>query len=201
MVSDLDLAQAALDVYHATGSWDIYLQEGPFNSVCWGLRRVNDSFVVALRGSSTPLDWMIDFKADLVDTPLGKIHSGFASDLYPIVMILEKYKNQRLYLTGHSLGAARASVLAGLMKLNGLDVDGKATFGEPRIGLNLSPILNITDSTRYVNRRRIEQDPVTLFPLVYGHPGGNEVRLVVNESDVLDVAGLHSMDLYLKGLK
>ena len=85
------------------------------------------------------IDLKTDFKISLVDSGLGgKVHEGFNEALDRVweKKGLRSYmkglqKNRRkLWVTGHSLGAALATLLA----FRYLDVQGLYTFGSPRVG-------------------------------------------------------------------
>jgi hypothetical protein len=105
--------------------------------------------IVAFRGSEIwkkqetfDLNKIIaDFKADvdirLTDWPQGgKVHRGFKNaleevwlDLYPYIRQLDR-KGCKIWMTGHSLGAALATLCAGRYG----HVQGVYTFGSPRVG-------------------------------------------------------------------
>ena len=110
----------------------------------------NDQFaIVAFRGSEIwkkegkfDLNKVIaDFKADvdirLTDWPPGgKVHRGFKnalaevwSDLLPYITRLDR-KGCKIWMTGHSLGAALATLAADRYG----NVRGVYTFGSPRVG-------------------------------------------------------------------
>ena len=86
--------------------------------------------------------WLVDLDAKKVDWPYGKVHRGFlrsVSYVWPVVKPhFEHYvskKRYRLYLTGHSKGAAEATITASRCLLQpNLPVTGLATFGSPRVG-------------------------------------------------------------------
>lgn len=106
--------------------------------------------VVAFRGTETRRrsgvrDWqniVADIKTDcdilLIDTPhhSGKVHKGFLAALEEIWEDLEQYlasihgSSRTLWMAGHSLGAALATLAADRYK----KVQGLYTFGSPRVG-------------------------------------------------------------------
>jgi len=47
---------------------------------------------------------------------------------------LSQIQNKKLYITGHSLGGAMATICASRMVARGIVVSGLYTFGSPRVG-------------------------------------------------------------------
>ncbi len=98
--------------------------------------------IVAFRGSASLQDWFTNFQAVRDPGPLKKTkaHEGFQDALFPAVLsltnALEAYRdnNQRIWLTGHSLGGALASLYSGMLIENGYPVYGLYHFGSPRPG-------------------------------------------------------------------
>ena len=128
--------------------------------------------VVAFRGTDKddPTDLFDDLDAPLVDwNSAGKVFDGFNDafaevqmDLLPVVQAMDC----RLLFTGHSLGAALATLLASLKAPHSL-----YTIGSPRVGdHDFVASLSIVDSSRYVDCC----DAVTQLPppfLGYAHLG------------------------------
>lgn len=96
-----------------------------------------DFIVINFRGSMTKEDWVGNF--DIVQEVAygGKVHRGFyqtAKILLPIIEeYLNKYSGLPVFITGHSLGGALATLIA-------IDVENKFpgravtyTFGSPRV--------------------------------------------------------------------
>ncbi len=96
--------------------------------------------VVAFRGSESIKDWLSNFQAVSDPGPMDdtKAHEGFQDALYPAVIRLtnaissRRTSNQRIWLTGHSLGGALASLFAGMLIENKIPVYGLYTFASPR---------------------------------------------------------------------
>jgi hypothetical protein len=127
--------------------------------------------VLAFRGTevSKREDVKIDIEATKISVLDGRIHSGFriaydsvAKDIEASVL---KLKDTPLYITGHSLGAALATVATQRLEHNPRlreIIAACYTFGSPRVGDNhydiefKSPIYRIVNST----------DIVTIIPLV-----------------------------------
>jgi len=133
--------------YHLTG-----LLEGfkvttgilSFNAFV-GMLPLQKSIYVVFGGSSTVLDWMFDFDVKL--TPYGgcsgcKVHQGYYLDqkiTFPVVLSAVKmlqlwYPHYKVIVTGHSKGAAQATLTAlDLIAARVRDVT-LINFGSPRVG-------------------------------------------------------------------
>jgi triacylglycerol lipase len=138
----------------------------------------DDDAVVTCRGTQ-PDDWN-DIKADLdlktaMAETAGWVHRGFkreVDDLWPRLEQALVNNSRPLWFTGHSLGAAMASICAGRCKLSYIRSNPRAlfTYGSPRVG-----------NRRYVNYVQLEtyrwvnnNDIVTRVPpawLGYRHKG------------------------------
>ena len=136
------------------------------------LAESNDGYaVLAFRGTETTKrqDLAIDAKAIKVSVLEGRIHSGFrvaydsvAKDIERTVL---KLADMPLYITGHSLGAALATVATQRLEHN-LKIRERIaacyTFGSPRVGDShydiefKSPIYRVVNTT----------DIVTTIPLL-----------------------------------
>ncbi|KAJ9070553.1 hypothetical protein DSO57_1006893 [Entomophthora muscae] len=115
------------------------------------LDRTLKSIVVAFRGSYNIRNWITNINIKLKELDVGdgtrglKAHTGFSNHaaamsrkMIPIIRpLLAKYKKYTLAVTGHSLGAAVAT-LASIDFKKEFDLPWSAisliTYGEPRIG-------------------------------------------------------------------
>lgn len=96
--------------------------------------------IVAFTGSESANDWLSNFQASYDPGPMKgcNAHEGFQDALYPIVISLTdavqllRDKQQRVWLTGHSLGGALCLLYAGMRLENKMDLFGVYTFGSPR---------------------------------------------------------------------
>lgn len=136
---------------------------------CWN----NDEMVLAFRG--TEPNELSDVAADLNVIPDrvatgGWVHNGFQKELEKLwqdilILLADKLESRKLYICGHSLGAAMATIAA-----SRLNPDGLYTYGSPRVG-SKKFIRNINcPHYRHVNNN----DVVTKVPfdfLGYRHHG------------------------------
>lgn len=205
MVTDLELAQVCWDLYFEPNKLDHVVDT---DGVTVGISHKDEHSIICFRGSTTLLDWMRDFQAQMVfDADLGGVELGFMQGL-------RKIAGERpggaipaspIYITGHSLGAARALIFAALEKLKGLPIAGVTVFGPPRPGAaKLKEILAPVPVRMYRNRL----DPVCEVPF--------DIPLIdpyVHVSDLISVDAApapedpwgfvadHHMELYLEALK
>ena len=136
------------------------------------LAKSNDGYaVLAFRGTETSKkqDVMIDAKAMRVSVLEGRVHTGFRIAYDSVAKEIEesvlKLKDLPLYITGHSLGAALATVATQRLEHNPRIREIIAacyTFGSPRVGDKhydiefKSPIYRVVNTT----------DVVTVIPLL-----------------------------------
>ncbi|CAK9309399.1 unnamed protein product [Citrullus colocynthis] len=183
--------------------------------------------VIALRGTATCLEWAENVRAQLIDIPADdcgdggdpKVECGFLS-LYKtagahvkslsesvveeIRRLTEMYKGETLSITvtGHSLGAALAVLVADEISVCSAEVPPVAvfSFGGPRVG---NKMFANRIKSRNVKVLRIvnSQDVITQVPPVtYSHVG-TELRVETKMSPFLkpnaDVACCHDLEAYL----
>lgn len=161
-----DLAGLCAALYDSLEGWDHLSQIG---DVVVAHKRVGDTDCVIFRGSQTTEDWLRDLAAlPLTYTAhLGFVHGGFYR--YMAEALIEvlgwKLAAPRLVLTGHSLGGARALILAAQIAalLPEVPVAEVVTFGAPRPGFfKLTKLARTWPVTEYRNCR----DPVPTVPVV-----------------------------------
>ncbi|CAN0019599.1 unnamed protein product [Scytosiphon promiscuus] len=114
----------------------------------------DDMIVIVFRGTKEKSDWATNLDIRRRDCPSGwafgdkraNLHEGFddgvetvwgkSSGMYKTVKDLydEKNKNRKLYITGHSLGAALATITgARLAFADDMNVAGMYTIGSPKL--------------------------------------------------------------------
>lgn len=106
-----------------------------------------DKIILAFRGSDSIDDWRNNLDVDLIGGPLGgKVHEGFDRLLSPlwrniqqeILQLKDAARSQKrslsLWMTGHSRGAALATIAVAKLREKDNPVHGLYTFGSPRVG-------------------------------------------------------------------
>lgn len=101
-----------------------------------------DSIMICFRGTQPAQlsDIAADLKTWQVDAETdGEVHAGFKHELDKLwdhilaYTMMGKNKGKHIFVTGHSLGAAMATIAASRLKASGRDVT-LYTFGSPRVG-------------------------------------------------------------------
>ena len=106
------------------------------NAQAYLLKNNDGIHVLSFRGTEVtePSDILADLKAGKNIEPVGgKIHVGFKGEINKLWPTIQKSvaNINSLYVTGHSLGAAMATIAAGRMQSKVLAL---VTFGSPRVG-------------------------------------------------------------------
>jgi triacylglycerol lipase len=183
-----------------------------------------EEFVLAFRG--TEPDELSDVLADLNAIPRGAmthglVHSGFRGELDKVwdkvVKQRQAHEKKTFYITGHSLGAAMATVATSRFEET-QKVEQLTTFGSPRVGTRKFVKHIETPHYRFVNNNDIVTK-VPLFIMGYKHHGvlqyinfyGNIRKLTFWQamkdkfrgyrSGILDGAMDHGMANYVKCLE
>ena len=140
-----------------------------------------DSMVIAFRGTE-PTQWN-DIKADLRawlvkdDECSGRIHTGFHHEVHKIldrvqITVGQMRHKKKLYITGHSLGGALATLCAADIRRSLKLPVTMYNYGSPRVGNKKFKILYqklVPDSFRFVN----DKDAVPTMPKIAYHHVGN----------------------------
>lgn len=160
--------------------------------------------VVSFRGTETIENWIEDLKIAKTDRNMScsgcRVHSGFydawasisSQVLSEVRMLRDSYPAAGLYITGHSLGAALATLSAYVMQYdNGLDIAGVYTYGSPRVGnSDFASFFNDESATHVTWRVTHHRDIVVHLPfyhLLNFHHVGTEVFFPDEDSPIFNV--------------
>jgi hypothetical protein len=188
--------QSTIDHETASGLAKIVISE----DCDWGIiARKDDISVIAIRGTDTQHQWLEDFRAIAQPVPHGPwwMHQGFEDVWNSIAPSLQKAwdtasaANARVYITGHSLGAAVALIM-GVQHPEAFTW----TFAGPAVFSPLHGLPPAANIVRVVNPSDLV--PKVPIPPLYQHIG-QEVD-IVGATDQLDYALQHSLDTYAAGL-
>jgi triacylglycerol lipase len=150
----------------------------------------NEWFVLSFRGTEVK-SWS-DIKADLnVDSveakySYGKVHKGFEKEVDKLWShirdyVLKQCKDRKLIVTGHSLGASMATIVAARLKTAGWNVNGLYTYGSPRVGNESFKKSLDVPHYRFVNN----SDDVTKMPFYHwGYRHHGELRYINSKGTV-----------------
>lgn len=205
MITDLELAQACADSYNPDTTW----WRMSYRDELWvALRQLPGGTAVVFRGSEVARDWLRDFRGlPWIHPALGPCHGGFLEDMDDAgAWVATSLPEGPVAITGHSLGAARALILAGLLTAAGSRrIVRVATFGTPKPGFQqLSDI--IMKGGYPVTCYRNGPDPVAEVPFTvapmfpYVKPVA-DTPLHVAPAEAWDRMNWHHEQLYLAGLK
>ncbi len=140
-----------------------------------------DYLCFAFRGTDEPKDWLDNINAFSTAELFGEFHRGFWNSVEDIWQgLFRLYQDKRneqprpLFLTGHSLGGAMATVAASRLIHNDLPFTSTYTFGQPRaMTLATARVFNIEARGR-THRFQNNNDIVTRVParfMGYSHVG------------------------------
>ncbi len=136
---------------------------------------------IAFRGTDEIADWLDNLNAFSLDRFFGSFHRGFFASfedvwqpLFSEYMRLRAIKKRPLFLSGHSLGGAMASIAAAQLIHEDLPFSSVYTFGQPRaMNRATSRIFNAECKNRYF-RFHNNNDIITRVParaMGYSHVG------------------------------
>jgi len=146
------------------------------DGVCYGLRKLAGYDVIVFRGSVSLQDWVRDLQAMAISTRIGHVHRGFYKGMEHVWAELRPLLTQPVIVAGHSLGAARAAIMCGLMVKDGAPPIRRVVFGEPKPGLrDLADLIKAIPAASYRNGDDCHHDlvadvPFSFPPLQYVHP-------------------------------
>jgi hypothetical protein len=163
-MTPLQICQYARGIYDPVPS-GMFDKVSTIGCVVFGHAKVGDVDVIALRGSENIDDWMHDFTAiPQWHSQLGFCHAGFLHDMDDVFSTVRAEVGPNLIITGHSLGGARARILAGLFAVNKILVAELGVFGSPKPAFaNLARIIAKSGMKHW--SLRFYNDAVVLVPL------------------------------------
>jgi hypothetical protein len=145
------------------------------DDVVVGMRLVGRETLVVMRGSVTVEDWLRDAEIiPVYDPQLGFCHKGFLEGLQDVFLEIQKALSSgtSLTITGHSLGGARARLLAAKCLCNGVPVAAVTVFGSPRPAFrSVADLFEAHPELQHTSYRN-RQDIVTDAPppwMLYSH--------------------------------
>lgn len=204
--SDALIASYCGMVYKPTALFDFdHFDAGLDDGVCWALKKLDGFDLVVFRGSITLQDWIADFRALAVPSRIGHVHVGFYAGMEHVWSDLRPMLTQPAIVAGHSLGAARAGVLAALMTVDGAAPAARVVFGEPKPGLmDFAQIIKSVPARSYRNGDDLHHDlvtdlPLSFPPLEYVHPTPIVpvcCRPTGGEFEQMGVFAYHHVELY-----
>ncbi|MCV6609457.1 MAG: lipase family protein [Amphritea sp.] len=164
----------ACDGYHKVTGYD--------NSSAQAMLVEHEEYLaVVCRGTDEWKDWIDNIRAFPQQALFGEFHRGFwesVEDLWPGInndlVQARKIKARPLFIAGHSLGGAMASIIAAKLIHEDRPFTSVYTFGQPRaMTRDTARIFNVEAGTRH-HRFQNNQDIVTRVParlMNYSHVG------------------------------
>lgn len=216
MLSDLDIVNLCADIYNdpQPSYWSYFETGTADDSICYGIRRVDGIDYVIFRGSLSIIDWVRDgdwWSKPTTDPRLGEVWPGFVAGMSDAWNEIQRHIGAKVVVGGHSLGAARASVLAGYMLVDGCKPLARVCFGEPNTGLpKFCSFVSQLPGRTYRNFGDAGHDHVTDVPynvprvFPYGKPATKINVTAVPSGPIIDELGFfswHHIQLYAQGVK
>jgi len=159
-------------------------------------------FAIVFRGSESIKDWYYDlqiYKHNLKDNIW--IHSGFYNQLHTdnihlciiqkIKCILDSHPDFKIYVTGHSLGGALATLFGYMLSFEFDNLITVVSFASPRIGNK--PWKKSFESKPNLVHFRVSnnRDLITATPTINYYHVGTDIQLF-NDSFYINVGKTHS---------
>jgi hypothetical protein len=213
-MTDLDSANLCAKIYAVDAATDKFWSNyWEVNEIVCAHAVIDGVSVIVFRGSITPEDWMRDLDAiPMWTSKLGFVHAGFYEGLETLYPLIEAVVGNQVIITGHSLGAARACLTAGLFahdaSANAIPcpVVTLCTFGQPKPAFaNLGRI--IAKSGMEHRSYRNLNDPIPLVPMeifpFINYQNTEPWVALSAEPAANDLGPLrdHHIDLYVQGIQ
>jgi hypothetical protein len=202
MITHLLLAQLSNQIYDSVAGFDQHWQ---IDDVLVGLKQVDGNNIIVFRGSANGNDWLHDVEALPVwHSKLGMVHAGFLDDMDQVYTMLAPVVSQggNVYITGHSLGGARARILAAMFACDKVIVELLCTFGSPKPAfINLTRIIEKSGMQHVSYRNRNDVVPLlpAIFPLWQHTEKWNSIDAAPAANNFEPLRD-HSCELYVKAL-
>lgn len=157
MIPHLRVAQACQELYSDPAPVFV-------GNIAYSAEKIDGIWLIVPRGSQTAGDWLRDFSACPVWTPLGFLHAGFWDGMQAFHTVVKSIVGASPFvLGGHSLAGAETGIEAGLCALDGMIPVEVVTFASPRPGFpNLRRVIEKAGITK--TNYRFRNDPVPLVP-------------------------------------
>ena len=150
-----------------------------------GYQPITQSIAVVFRGSESVTNWLSDLDVAMTDYPNCEdceVHKGFYTAEQAVIPqvksevsnLLKMYPNYRVLVTGHSLGAALATLTAADLKMSGVDSISLFNYGSPRVGN-------------------------TAFASFYSKILGNDTNRITHHKDIVPHAPMHERFTHIAG--
>jgi triacylglycerol lipase len=189
------LAHCSLAAYGGTGNWPETLALGDSirtfqcDDFHGFVAAQKDMAIVAFRGTESIGNALTDAETALIrhEAFPGLVHLGFshaADTVYPTVRVLLRAASRGLpiWVTGHSLGGAMATLVAYRLAAEGFPVRAVYTFGSPRPGDR-----NFRDAYPLANYRFVnDNDLVPPLPLRWCYRHAGDLKLLTHDGTLLE---------------
>ncbi len=173
-------------IFEALNSWDssgnLFTKIKTFNkNSTQSFVAQSENFIIAsFRGTNEWQDWLDNLNLPAIPHNLGRVHRGFQNALEDVwdemLATIDQFKDnhQTLWLTGHSLGGALATLAAAERIDEDQPWNGLYTFGQPRcVDRTMARNINVEARGR-IFRFQNNNDIVTRIPqrlMGYSHTG------------------------------
>lgn len=206
MINDLEASNYCAACYSSRALFDAVYSGLATQEVWLGVKDLSDCLVIAFRGSISFLDWQRDLNSIMISDPvLGGVEAGFMEGMHDVYNKLSPLISSKpILITGHSLGAARALIFAGLLEVAGVKPEKVVIFGSPRPGAEK---LKFILSGMAINSYRNRHDPVPNCPfdlpgMPYVHPRDLiQVDAPPSQPDTWGLLADHHIQLYQTAMK
>ena len=189
------LCQCSLAAYGGDDDWPVKLGFGDtmraFQCEAFHgfVAAQQDMIVVSFRGTVSVGNALTDAETALIRHGLfpGLVHYGFcraAEAVYPAVRTLLRVfpRHLRIWVTGHSLGGAMASLVSHRLAEDGYPVRAVYTYGSPRAGDHQFRAAYRLPNYRFVN----DNDLVPHLPLRWCYRHVGELKLLTPDGQLLE---------------